>query len=395
MRACVAEHASRILASGAACGAGRRPRASTRDVPARRRRVDADEENGLERPRASTIARFARKPQRLSANKKRAKEEKAADKRRRRELERRPPPTSEDDALRGRVKDADHDARRWLGQHFLVDATVVTDAVEAARLRAGDRVLEIGPGTGNLTNEMLALGARVLAVEKDRNLAEKLREGLCEEYAETFELVEGDFLKWDGLAEAFTRRMPDEPRAKVVANIPYNITTDVLKVLLPMGETFEDMIFMFQEEVAQRLVRDDAGGGDYRAMSVRVHYYSKPYYIRPVSRHCFMPPPNVESCLIGFKPKEPHELLPLEGTEKQFFTFVQACFAQKRKMLRNNLKAVCAEDTMDGAFEMLDRGAKIRPQELTMEEYVKLFNFVRERESGTSSETGETAETTT
>ena len=381
MPAYVAEHASRILASAAACGAGRRPRASTRDVPARRRRAEEDGDDALERPRASTIARFARKPQRLSANKKRAKEEKAAEKRRRRELERRPPPTSEDDALRGRVKDADHDARRWLGQHFLVDATVATDAVEAARLRAGDRVLEIGPGTGNLTNEMLALGARVLAVEKDRNLAGKLREGLCEEYAETFELVEGDFLKWDGLAEAFARRTADEPRAKVVANIPYNITTDVLKALLPMGATFEDMIFMFQEEVAQRLVRDDAGGGDYRAMSVRVHYYSKPYYIRPVSRHCFMPPPNVESCLIGFKPKEPHELLPLEGTEKQFFTFVQACFAQKRKMLRNNLKAVCTEDTMDRAFEMLDRGTKIRPQELTMEEYVRLFNFVRERES--------------
>ena len=71
--------------------------------------------------------------------------------------------------------------------------------------------------------------------------------------------MEGDFLKWDGLAEAFARRTADEPRAKVVANIPYNITTDVLKVLLPMGATFEDMIFMFQEEVAQRLVRDDAG----------------------------------------------------------------------------------------------------------------------------------------
>ena len=99
----------------------------------------------------------------------------------------------EDGALRGRVEDAEHEARRWLGQHFLVDASVVTDAVEAARLGAGERVLEIGPGTGNLTNEMLKRGARVLAVEKDRNLAEKLREGLCVEYKDAFELVEGDF----------------------------------------------------------------------------------------------------------------------------------------------------------------------------------------------------------
>ena len=91
---------------------------------------------------------------------------------------------------------------------------------EAARLGAGERVLEIGPGTGNLTNEMLKRGARVLAVEKDRNLAEKLREGLCVEYKDAFELVEGDFLKWDGLATAFERATPETPRAKVVANIP-------------------------------------------------------------------------------------------------------------------------------------------------------------------------------
>ncbi len=92
-----------------------------------------------------------------------------------------------------------------------------------------------------------------------------------------------------------------------------------------------------------------------------------------------MPPPNVESCLIGFKPKEPHELLPLSGTDKQFFTFVQACFAQKRKMLRNNLKAVCDDATMEEAFNVIAREPKVRPQELTMEEYVKLFNFIRSR----------------
>ena len=352
--------------------------ASTSTARARRprARVDAATRDGAgDRARRRVVCRLARAPQRLSANKKRAKREREDARREARKVSR------EDGALRGRVEDAEHEARRWLGQHFLVDASVVTDAVEAARLGAGERVLEIGPGTGNLTNEMLKRGARVLAVEKDRNLAEKLREGLCVEYKDAFELVEGDFLKWDGLATAFERATPETPRAKVVANIPYNITTDVLKVLLPMGDTFEDMIFMFQEEVAQRLVRDDAGGGDYRAMSVRVHYYSKPYYIRPVLRDCFMPPPNVESCLIGFKPKEPHELLPLNGTDKQFFTFVQACFAQKRKMLRNNLKAVCDEATMDGAFALLDRGLKVRPQELTMEEYVKLFNFVRDRET--------------
>ncbi|CAL55247.1 Ribosomal RNA adenine methylase transferase,conserved site [Ostreococcus tauri] len=346
-------------------------------------RIPHRERDAPRRRRALRVCALARGPIRLSANKKKKKLEKQRDaKSKDRESRKR------DATLVDRVNDAEHEARRWLGQHFLIDASVVTDAVEAARLNEGDRVLEIGPGTGNLTCELLSRGANVLAVEKDRNLAEKLRKGLCVEHGEALRLVEGDFLKWDGLAAAFARTSPEQPRAKVVANIPYNITTDVLKVLLPMGDVFEDMIFMFQEEVAQRLVRDDAGGGDYRAMSVRVHYYSKPYYIRFVPPTCFMPPPNVDSCLIGFKPKEPHELLPLNGTENQFFTFVQACFAQKRKMLRNNLKAVCEENTMEGAFAMLDRGDKIRPQELTMEEYVRLFNFVRERaaESAPSSE---------
>ena len=165
----------------------------------------------------------------------------------------------------------------------------------------------------------------------------------------------------------------------MVANIPYNITTDILKTLLPMGDTFGNMVFMFQEEVARRLIKDEAGNSDYRPMSVRVHYYSTPYYIRPVTAACFDPPPNVESCLVGFRPRRPAEYLPLNGTERQFFAFVQACFAQKRKMLKNNLKAVCDEETIAAAYEALGKPEKTRAQELTMPEYVRLFNFVRDR----------------
>jgi hypothetical protein len=146
-----------------------------------------------------------------------------------------------------------------------------------------------------------------------------------------------------------------------------------------MGDTFGNMVFMFQEEVARRLIKDEAGNSDYRPMSVRVHYYSTPYYIRPVTAACFDPPPNVESCLIGFRPKRPEEYLPLNGTERQFFAFVQACFAQKRKMLKNNLKAVCDEETIAAAYEALGKPEKTRAQELTMPEYVRLFNFVRDR----------------
>ena len=210
---------------------------------------------------------------------------------------------------------------------------------------------------------------------------------------------EADFLKWN-VAREFehvTAKVAelnavgadergvypgDAHRAKVVANIPYNITTDILKQLLPMGDTFRDMVFMFQEEVARRLIRADSGASDYRPMSVRVHYYSEPYYIRPVTASCFDPPPNVESCLVGFRPKPRRELPALRGTEKQFFSFVQACFAQKRKMLKNNLRAVCDDEVIAAALEDLGRDEKTRAQQLTMDEYVRLFNFVRMKGAG-------------
>ena len=99
--------------------------------------------------------------------------------------------------------------------------------------------------------------------------------------------------------------------------------------------------------------------------------------VRPVTASCFDPPPNVESCLVGFRPKPRRELPALRGTEKQFFSFVQACFAQKRKMLKNNLRAVCDDEVIAAALEDLGRDEKTRAQQLTMEEYVRLFNFVR------------------
>jgi len=350
------------------------------------------------RPSALEVV-CARKPMRLSNNKKKAKQEAA-----KRGKGKTGGAGRDDDGSMSpqqRVDAANHSARRWLGQHFLIDHSVILDAVAAADVKRGDRILEIGPGTGNLTVELLRAGATIDAVEKDRSLADKLEEQFSNEDALT--VHQADFLKWD-VSGAFRDASPDfrdsegdsaadtraeaadaadprfvDSRAKVVANIPYNITTDILKTLLPMGDTFGNMVFMFQEEVARRLIKDEAGNSDYRPMSVRVHYYSTPYYIRPVTAACFDPPPNVESCLVGFRPRRPAEYLPLNGTERQFFAFVQACFAQKRKMLKNNLKAVCDEETIAAAYEALGKPEKTRAQELTMPEYVRLFNFVRDR----------------
>lgn len=358
--------------------------------------------------------RCARKPMRLSATKKKAKKEEG-DARRSRQREKQGLVEGTGDGgitPAQRVKAAQHEARRWLGQHFLIDQSVILDAVAAAEIASGDRILEIGPGTGNLTVELLKQGARIVAVEKDRSLADKLTVQFGNDEKHEIEIHNADFLKWDVVSrfariadeveveveeyapvssDAETNHInptkpkpltpnpkPTDRRAKVVANIPYNITSDILKVLLPMGASFSNMVFMFQEEVAQRLLRDEPGQSDYRPMSVRVHYYSTPYYIRKVDAVCFDPPPAVTSCLIGFKPRRPEEYLPLSGTEKQFFSFVTACFAQKRKMLKNNLKAVCDDATITEALEMLGKPENTRAQDLSMPQYVALFNFVRD-----------------
>ena len=129
-----------------------------------------------------------------------------------------------------------------------------------------------------------------------------------------------------------------------MSHIPYNITTDILKRLLPMGDTFEDLVFMFQEEVARRLATEERDekmieneqikkkkkNSTLRYVSSQA-YYSKSRYIRPVAKGCFDPPPNVESCLIGFKLKRKEDLLKINGTDKQFFTFVQSVSPQKQK----------------------------------------------------------------
>ena len=268
-----------------------------------------------------------------------------------------------------------HTARKRFGQHWLKDGSVLDRIVAAAELSPSDCVLEVGPGRGALTGRLLGTAvAQVHAVELDRDLVAGLQERFGGD--PRFSLQSGDVLDLPVLGD------PSRPANKVVANIPYNITTDILKQLLPMGDTFRDMVFMFQEEVARRLIRQDSGASDYRPMSVRVHYYSEPYYIRPVTASCFDPPPNVESCLVGFRPKPRRELPALRGTEKQFFSFVQACFAQKRKMLKNNLRAVCDDEVIAAALEDLGRDEKTRAQQLTMDEYVRLFNFVRMKGAG-------------
>lgn len=215
-----------------------------------------------------------------------------------------------------------------LGQNFLVDEAVVDAIVAAADVQAGDAVLEIGPGIGTLTQGLLEAGAKVVAVELDQRLVRVLGETLAG--YDDLRVIHGDILKID-----ISREMATAP-FKVIANLPYYITTPILMLLLEQRLPITSLVTMVQKEVAQRMVASP-GGKDYGALSVAVQYYSAPEIVLTVPPRSFIPAPAVESAVIRccVRERPPVEL----ADEAAFFRVVKAAFAQRRKTLANALKA--------------------------------------------------------
>jgi len=215
-----------------------------------------------------------------------------------------------------------------LGQNFLVDEGVVDAIVAAAGVRPGDAVLEIGPGIGTLTQGLLDAGAKVVAVELDQRLIGVLRETLAG--YEDVRVVHGDILKIN-----IPQQMAIAPY-KVVANLPYYITTPILLLLLEQRLPVSVLVAMVQKEVAQRMVAAP-GGKDYGALSVAVQYFTVPEIVLTVPPRSFIPAPAVESAVIRCTVRErpPVEV----ADEEAFFRVVKAAFAQRRKTLANALKA--------------------------------------------------------
>lgn len=256
-----------------------------------------------------------------------------------------------------------------LGQNFLTDNSVLEDIVNSANISDKDLVIEIGPGIGTLTRELLKKAQIVYAVELDSSLIPILHEELKE--FSNFQLIHEDALKVD-----FNEIIGDRGDAKFVANLPYYLTTPIISKILNEKYNFKSLTIMIQKEVGERIA-SDPGCKAYGALSILVQYYCNVHIIRKVSPEAFVPRPKVESIVISMeKLNEPRVKV---KDESLFFKIVRFSFNMRRKTLWNALKPLkMSKPNMELFFEKSNIDPKRRGETLSIEEFGKLSDCIYE-----------------
>lgn len=259
--------------------------------------------------------------------------------------------------------------KKKFGQNFLIDPHVLDKIVDAAQITKDDFVLEIGPGIGTLTQYLCENARQVLAVEIDDKLIPIIKETL--QPYDNVEVLHGDILKQDiqQIADTYNDGKP----IKVVANLPYYITTPIIMELFESHVPLANVTVMVQKEVADRM-KAEPGTKDYGALSLAVQYYAKPYIAAFVPPNCFMPRPNVGSAVIRLDclarvPVEVHN-------EKLMFRLIRASFNQRRKTLQNGIansaELSFTKEQAARAIEQAGFDVRIRGEKLGLEEFARL-----------------------
>ncbi len=257
-------------------------------------------------------------------------------------------------------------ASKRLGQNFLIDAEVVQKIIDAAEISEGDEVLEIGPGIGTLTQGLLEAGAKVTAVELDKKLPAVLQETL--DGYENFKLIQGDILKIN-----LSELMPQS--FKVVANLPYYITTQILLTLLEKKLPIKKIVTMVQREVAERMTAQ-AGSKIYGAMSVAVQFRSDAKIAFDVEPKCFLPRPEVTSSVVICDVRENKFKI---DDEEFFIKVVRSSFGQRRKTILNSLiGAGFSREKILKSLEISGINFERRAETLTIEDFVNLAKNLQE-----------------
>ena len=265
--------------------------------------------------------------------------------------------------------------QKKFGQNFLIDSNVLESIIRGAEITKDDFVLEIGPGIGTMTQYLCEAARQVVAVEIDKMLIPILEDTLSE--YDNVEVINQDVLKVDikSLAEEKNNGKP----IKVVANLPYYITTPIIMGLFESGVPIDSITIMVQKEVADRM-QTGPGSKDYGALSLAVQFYATAKVILNVSATCFMPRPNVDSAVIKLtRHKEPTVNV---ADEKLMFKIKRASFNQRRKTLVNGLKnspeLSFSKEQIVKAIEKIGKPETIRGEALTLEEFAELANAFTE-----------------
>lgn len=263
--------------------------------------------------------------------------------------------------------------QKKFGQNFLIDTHVLDKIIRSAEITKDDMVLEIGPGIGTMTQYLACAAGKVVAVEIDKALIPILEDTL--EGYENVQIINEDVLKVD-IAKLAEEENGGRP-IKVVANLPYYITTPIIMGLFENHVPLKSITVMVQKEVADRM-QVGPGTKDYGALSLAVQYYASPYIVANVPPNCFMPRPKVGSAVIRL---ERYEEPPVQvDDEKLMFRIIRASFNQRRKTLANGLKNSpelhFTKEEIEEAIEALGKGTSVRGEALSLEEFAKLSNLL-------------------
>ena len=262
-------------------------------------------------------------------------------------------------------------ANKNLGQNFLIDDEAVNGIVEAAKVSKDDLIIEIGPGLGTLTKELLDRAGKVICIELDKRMIEILNDRFS--MYDNFKVLNEDVLKVD-LKNLISKEKIIT--TKIVANLPYYITTPIIMKLLEERLDIETITVMIQKEVADRLVTNP-GTGDTGAITYAIHYYTEPKRVLEVPNTAFIPAPKVNSTVINLTIlKEPKVKV---QDEAKLFELIKTAFMQKRKTLLNalsNSNKYGSKEEISKVLESLEIDSRVRPEKLTLEEFAKITETI-------------------
>jgi 16S rRNA (adenine1518-N6/adenine1519-N6)-dimethyltransferase len=253
-----------------------------------------------------------------------------------------------------------HRSRKRFGQHFLHDRNIIDKILRAINPKQDDNLLEIGPGRGAITRPLLNFCSHLTAVELDRDLIPVLQQDTAS--GSKLTVINADILNFE------INSLPQPEALRIVGNLPYNISTPLMFHLMDSIDQIQDMHFMVQKEVANRIVAE-VGSGSYGRLSVMLQFFCHCQYLFDVAPGCFIPPPKVESAFIRLTP----HAAPMVSVDNfdWFSEIVKTAFSQRRKTVSNSLKSILPPESFDAC--QIDR--RLRAENLTLQDFSRLANY--------------------